>query len=156
MGLENDPCMRRVPLPKDAKPKSCTLKYALSMLALPKTLGNHPHTQLPVEVRNGKFGPFIIHDGNMRSIPKEIDPLEMSLDDGIELLRLASENKKIAKKTPRKPATMSRPRTPKASSSRSSDSPIQIPRARSAYQFFLKGMFTCCLAPRPIDLVPHS
>lgn len=156
MGLENDPSMRRVPLPKDAKPKSCTVKYALSMLALPKTLGNHPQTQLPVEVRNGKFGPFIIHDGNMRSIPKEIDPLEMSLDEGIELLRLASENKKFAKKTTRKAATMSRPRTPKTSSSRSSDSTIQVPRARSAYQFFLKGMPSFCLAPRPVHLASHS
>lgn len=146
MGLENDPSMRRVPLPKDAKPKSCTLKYALSMLALPKSLGNHPQTQMPVEVRNGKFGPFIIHDRHMRSIPKEIDPLEMSLEEGIELLRLASENKKFSKKTTHKPATMSRQsRTPKTSSGNN----IQVPRARSAYQFFLKGMYDFCLSTRP-------
>lgn len=55
---------------QDSKPRTLSLKYALAMLALPKTLGKHPDTGLPVEVRNGKFGPFIVHNDQMRSVPK--------------------------------------------------------------------------------------
>ena len=76
VGLDKDPSMKRVPLPKDSKPRSLTLKYALSMLELPRTLGDHPDTGAPIEVRNGKFGPFILHGSHMRSIPKDLDPLD--------------------------------------------------------------------------------
>jgi DNA topoisomerase-1 len=55
---------------QDSKPRTLSLKYALAMLALPKTLGQHPETGHPVEVRNGKFGPFIFHNNQMRSVPK--------------------------------------------------------------------------------------
>lgn len=126
VGPDKDPAMKRVPLPKDAKPRSLTLKYALSMLTLPKVLGNHPETHAPVEVRNGKFGPFILHGNQMRSIPKDIDPLEISLEDGLVLLKLSSENKKLARQSDRKLMdTIPRKNT-------------AVPRTRSAYQFFLK------------------
>lgn len=58
---------------QDAKPRTLTLKYALSMLSLPRCLGVHPETGLDIEVRNGKFGPFIIHKDQMRSVPKVSD-----------------------------------------------------------------------------------
>ena len=137
LGTDKDPGMKRVPLPKDSKPRSLTLKYALSMLTLPKILGSHPETSAPVEIRNGKFGPFILHGNQMRSIPKDVDPLEMTLDDGLVLLRLSSENKKFVKQPSHSnPVSIEAPTRkfgPQIPSS-------TIPRVRSAYQFFLKGM----------------
>lgn len=128
VGTDKDPSMKRVPLPKDAKPRSLTLKYALSMLTLPRTLGNHPETHAPVEVRNGKFGPFILHGNQMRSIPKDIDPLEITLEDGVVLLKLSSENKKFTKRNNTATETLRH----------SVESKSAVPRTRSAYQFFLK------------------
>ena len=138
LGPDKEPGMKRVPLPKDSKPRSLSLKYALSMLTLPKILGSHPETAAPVEIRNGKFGPFILHGNQMRSIPKDVDPLDMTLDDGLVLLRLSSENKKFAKQPP-----MPNPVSTETSTRNHGPQVSQatIPRARSAYQFFLKGMF---------------
>ena len=47
-----------------------TLEYALSVLALPRKLGAHPISGLMMEVRNGKFGPFVAHQDLRRSVPK--------------------------------------------------------------------------------------
>lgn len=131
VGLDKDPLMKRVPLPKDAKPRSLTLKYALSMLTLPRTLGTHPETNATVEVRNGKFGPFILHGNQMRSIPKEIDPLDISLEDGLELLKASSENRRFMKKQGLDSIVTTKPIS-------GSDIKTNVPRTRSAYQFFLK------------------
>lgn len=162
VGLDKDPGMKRVPLPKDSKPRSLTLKYALSMLELPRTLGEHPDTGAPVEVRNGKFGPFILHGSHMRSIPKTLDPLDLSLDEALNLLQLSSENKRfpsisnqIAQDGARgtltarvraggrgapTPADANDPASDEASVGArvTSANVIGVPRSRSAYQFFLK------------------
>ncbi len=160
VGLDKDPGMKRVPLPKDSKPRSLTLKYALSMLELPRTLGDHPDTGAPVEVRNGKFGPFILHGSRMRSIPKTLDPLDLSLDEALNLLQLSSENKKFpsvsknsarsgGKDAPVKKRAGGRdaPPTPSDTANAVRDgtrvtadtaNAVGVPRARSAYQFFLK------------------
>lgn len=130
LGTDKDPSMKRIPLPKDAKPRSLTMKYALSMLTLPRTLGSHPETHAPVEVRNGKFGPFILHGNQMRSIPKEIDPLEITLEDGLVLLKLSSENKKFTKQRTQQ--------SDRSNATHSDDIHPSVPRTRSAYQFFLK------------------
>lgn len=159
VGLDKDPGMKRVPLPKDSKPRSLTLKYALSMLELPRILGDHPDTGVPVEVRNGKFGPFILHGSHMRSIPKTLDPLDLSLGEALNLLQLSSENKKfpsVSKQTVRssgrdavakkrageRGASPTQPDvddTANDGARAMSDNAIGVPRARSAYQFFLKN-----------------
>eukprot|EP00890_Picochlorum_soloecismus_P005415 jgi/Picsp_1/5875/NSC_03232-R2_mpn domain containing len=138
-GLEKDPAMKRVPLPKDSKPRTLSLKYALAMLALPKTLGEHPDTGLPVEVRNGKFGPFIVHNNQMRSVPKELNPLELSLVEGLNLLRLAAtSNSKKAKKFSNAQDSESAAESNHREEGTNTKIQVNVPRARSAYQFFLK------------------
>ena len=160
VGLDKDPSMKRVPLPKDCKPRSLTLKYALSMLELPRTLGDHPDTGAPVEVRNGKFGPFILHGSHMRSIPKDLDPLDLTLDEALNLLKLSSENKKFASSSGKSVERRSSDRvgrvdragtsqskketegaedaTTASTAGNATNASVSVPRARSAYQFFLK------------------
>ena len=40
-------------------PQDVTLDLALKILALPRTLGNHPQTGQPILAFDGKFGPYI-------------------------------------------------------------------------------------------------
>ena len=97
LGLDSDGAMRRAPLPKDLLPRRVKFEYAISLLALPRELGDHPETGVPVIVRNGKFGPYVISGNNVRSIPKEFDPLKVTLEQGLELLkhsRITAERKK--------------------------------------------------------------
>jgi DNA topoisomerase-1 len=91
LGTDTDHEMRRAPLPKTYRLRSVKLAYAISLLALPRTLGKHPETNEPVVVRNGKFGPYVSHNSSMRSIPKDLDPTSITFDEALGLLKVAKE-----------------------------------------------------------------
>jgi DNA topoisomerase-1 len=100
LGSDTDHDMRRAPLPKSVNLRTVKLDYCLSLLALPRTLGNHPETDEPVVVRNGKFGPYVSHQRVMRSLSKELDPISITFDEALELLKVAEvmAGKKAARK----------------------------------------------------------
>jgi DNA topoisomerase-1 len=82
---------RTVSLPKGMTPESVTLEDALKLLSLPRTLGKHPETGEPVIANNGRFGPYVGHNGEFRSLKKGDDLFTVALDRALELL---SEEKK--------------------------------------------------------------
>ena len=49
-----------------------TLKDALKLLELPKSLGLHPETKEEVKKSVGRFGPYIVHAGDFRSVPADV------------------------------------------------------------------------------------
>ncbi len=51
--------------------ESITLSDALKLLELPKVLGQHPETKKDVKKGVGKFGPYIVHGSDFRSVPSE-------------------------------------------------------------------------------------
>ena len=61
-----------------------TLDEALKLFELPKDLGDYEEKTVTVGV--GKFGPYIRHDGKYISIPKNIDPHDISLEESIALI----------------------------------------------------------------------
>jgi DNA topoisomerase-1 len=88
-GSEEKP--RRAQLPKGKSPSEVTLEDALKCLSLPRTLGVHPDTKKPIQASLGRFGPFVVHDGNFRSLKKDDDVYTIGLSRALELL---SEEKK--------------------------------------------------------------
>lgn len=62
-----------------------TLDEALSLFQLPRTLGTYADSD--VVVGAGRFGPYVMHNGKYASLPKGTDPLEVTLDDAIALLK---------------------------------------------------------------------
>ena len=48
-----------------------TLKEALKLLELPKVIGIHPETKKEIKKSVGRFGPYIVHEGEFRSVPKD-------------------------------------------------------------------------------------
>ncbi|MFT6632052.1 MAG: DNA topoisomerase-1 [Bacteriovoracaceae bacterium] len=85
---EENPKPRRASLPKGTTPKTIEMEYALKLLSLPRELGNHPETGKPVLSNNGKFGPYIMHDGEFRSLKKEDDVYTVELARALEVLNM--------------------------------------------------------------------
>lgn len=83
-------------LQKDQSIGQITLEQALDLFKLPRTLGEFE--ELVVKANVGRFGPYIQHGKIFVSIPKEEDPLSITLDRAIALIhekREADANKII-------------------------------------------------------------
>ena len=74
----------------DQKINQITLEQTLELFKLPCYLGDYEN--LKVESNAGRFGPYIKHDNKFVSLPKGISPLEVSLEQAIELIE---EKRKI-------------------------------------------------------------
>ncbi len=65
---------------------SITLKGALKLLELPKSLGHHPETGKEIKKSLGRFGPYIVHEGEFRSVPKDLF-FDMDLSYAVKRLK---------------------------------------------------------------------
>jgi DNA topoisomerase-1 len=77
---------RRASIPKEKDPSSITLEEALKYLSLPRELGKHPETGEMISASIGRFGPFIVHQKDFRSL-KEDDVYTVSLERALEILK---------------------------------------------------------------------
>lgn len=82
---EEVPKPKRAALPKGKKPADASLEDALKQLSLPRTVGIHPETGKEIVAGKGRFGPFIVHDGDFRSIKTEDELFSISLDEALEI-----------------------------------------------------------------------
>lgn len=86
LGEHEDEKPKRMAIPQGMDPENITLKTALELLSLPKTLGTHPDTGKEIKKGLGRFGPYVVHDGDFRSIPRSDDLFQVELDRALELL----------------------------------------------------------------------
>ncbi len=86
LGESDDEKIKRGSLPPGVEPAAVDFPMALEILSMPKTLGEHPDTQKDIKVGIGRFGPFVLHEGDYRSIPKTETVFTMDLKKAIELL----------------------------------------------------------------------
>ena len=76
--------------------ETITLEEALELFKLPRTIGTWEDKEIKASV--GRFGPYIAHNGLFCSIPKELDPMSITLEEAIELItakRNAEANKVV-------------------------------------------------------------
>ena len=85
--MEGDKKPKRVSVPKNIAPDAVDVTIALRLLALPRDLGPHPETSKKVVAAIGRFGPYVSHDGNFKSIPKEESVFDISLERAVALLK---------------------------------------------------------------------
>jgi DNA topoisomerase-1 len=72
------------PLMKGQSIETITLKEALKLFDLPRTVGEYEGEDMIAGM--GRFGPYIKHDGVYISIPKTLSPLRITPDEAIELI----------------------------------------------------------------------
>ena len=63
-----------------------------------KDLGAHPSDEAPVQVLEGRYGPYVKHGKTNATVPKDIKPEDLNIDQALELL--AEREKKAGKKKP--------------------------------------------------------
>ncbi|UXX78842.1 type I DNA topoisomerase [Reichenbachiella carrageenanivorans] len=61
-----------------------TLEDALELFKLPRQVGELEDKVMTAAI--GRFGPYIRHDGKFVSIPKDMDPLQITADEAVELI----------------------------------------------------------------------
>ena len=71
-------------LPKEQSLETITLDEALELFKLPREVGEYENK--PVTIGAGRFGPYVLHDRKYTSLPKDADPLTITLDEAIALI----------------------------------------------------------------------
>ena len=74
----------RFGLPKEQSLETITLDEALELFKLPREVGEYENK--PVTIGAGRFGPYVLHDRKYTSLPKDADPLTITLDEAIALI----------------------------------------------------------------------
>ena len=77
-----------------------TLDEAIHLFDLPKDLGEYEGKT--VTIGTGRLGPYVRHDGKFASIPKDLDPLDLTIDQAIGIInaRRAEDQKKVLRTFP--------------------------------------------------------
>jgi DNA topoisomerase-1 len=84
---------KRVSLLKGMEANQVNLEVALQLLSLPRLLGEHPETGKPVQAGVGRFGPYVLHDGNYVNLKASDSVLEIELERALEVLASAAARK---------------------------------------------------------------
>ena len=84
---------KRSSLMKSMRQENITLEIALQLLSLPRELGMHPDTGKPIVANNGKFGPYLLHDGKFTTLPASEDLLTIGINRAVEVLANAPAKK---------------------------------------------------------------
>ena len=95
---DDDEKPRFAQLPADKSMETITLDEALELFKLPRTVGEFEGKN--VTIGAGRFGPYVLHDKKYVSIPKDEDPLTLTLERAIELIeskRKAEEERHLKK-----------------------------------------------------------
>ena len=107
MGTADDKTKPRfASLQKGQSIETITLEEALKLFDLPRELGDFEGSAVTIGV--GHYGPYVKHNGKYVSIPKDMSPTAISLDEAIELIMAQRENeaKKVLKTFDEEPELM--------------------------------------------------
>ncbi|ODT80277.1 MAG: DNA topoisomerase I [Pelagibacterium sp. SCN 64-44] len=83
---------KRSSLPKGWEPGSLTLDKALQLLSLPREVGLHPETGLPISAGLGRYGPFLLHDGKYANLPDVEEVFTVGLNRAVDLIAQKAAN----------------------------------------------------------------
>ena len=72
-------------LPSDKSMETITLNEALELFKLPRTVGQFEGTE--VVIGAGRFGPYVLHNKKYVSLPKDENPMTITLDAAINLIQ---------------------------------------------------------------------
>ncbi len=100
LGETDDDDKKNRSLLKGMSPDDVTLETACQLLSLPRDLGPHPESGEPVLANDGRYGPYIKCGSETRSLAQGQSPLQVTLDEAVELLKQPKTRGRAAPKEP--------------------------------------------------------
>ena len=95
---DDDEKPRFAQMPADKSMETITLEEALELFKLPRTIGEYEGKT--VTIGAGRFGPYVLHNKKYVSLPKNEDPMTVTLETAISLIeekRKAEEQRHLKK-----------------------------------------------------------
>jgi DNA topoisomerase-1 len=71
-------------LPASKSMETLTLDEALELFKLPRTIGDYAGS--PIVIGAGRFGPYVLHEKKYTSLPKDADPMSITLEEAVKLI----------------------------------------------------------------------
>ncbi|SVA98323.1 uncharacterized protein METZ01_LOCUS151177, partial [marine metagenome] len=99
-----DTKMRKA-IPKGTPLNEVNQDFALQLLALPRTIGIHPETGIPITADYGRYGPYIKMEKSNGRLIGEITPLNVTLEQAIEILKKSAKGSRDVRKLGNHPET---------------------------------------------------
>lgn len=91
-------------IPADESPLTLTFERALELLKQPRTrgraasqpktlkeIGKHPETSAPIQLKAGRYGPYVTDGTTNASLPQGADPEALTLEEAMVLIRARAE-----------------------------------------------------------------
>jgi DNA topoisomerase-1 len=91
--LAEDEKPKNSSVPKSMRLEDVTLELALKLLELPRVVGQHPTDQQDIVAHDGRYGPYIKWNAETRSLPKDVLPIDVTLQQAIDLLAQPKQNR---------------------------------------------------------------
>src|SRR3989344_5644392 len=95
-GGKRNPKPRRATIPKDIDPATINLEEALKLLSLPRILGTNPETGKEISANIGRFGPYVVHERDFRSL-KTDDVYKIELPRALEIFKEEKKKRSFRK-----------------------------------------------------------
>jgi DNA topoisomerase-1 len=77
---------KRSSLPKGWDAATLNLEGALKLLSLPRQVGLHPESGLPISAGIGRYGPFVLHDGKYANLPDVEEVFTVGINRAVDLI----------------------------------------------------------------------
>ena len=85
---------KRASLQAGMTESTVTLDEALKLLSLPRVVGLHPDDNEPITTNFGRFGPYVKHGDEFRSLESDDDVFTISFDAALALLRAPKQSRR--------------------------------------------------------------
>jgi DNA topoisomerase-1 len=100
--MDDEEKPKNASLMKGMVPQDVDLATALKLLRLPRDVGEDPKSGNKVVAHNGRFGPYVKCGDETRSLGAELSPMEVTLEQALELLAKPKTRGRGAKREPLK------------------------------------------------------
>ena len=93
-GAEEAEKPKRASLQAGMTDSTVTLEEALKLLSLPRVVGVHPDDNEPIVTNFGRFGPYVKHGDEFRSLESEDDVFGISFEAALALIRAPKQSRR--------------------------------------------------------------